>query len=85
MTRAKARPYRPAGEWNVLEIIIRGPRTIVKLNGAVVTDYDGVAPVPPKHGKYEPDRERRPDPVFIAIQHNGGAETVWFREITLIR
>ena len=56
MTQAKARPYKPAGEWNTLEITMKGPRTTVKLNGVLVTDYDGVAPVPPKKGQYEPDR-----------------------------
>jgi hypothetical protein len=85
MTQAKARPYRPAGEWNTLEITMRGTRTTVKLNGELVTDYDGVSPVPPKHGQYEPDRGARPDTGYIAIQHHGGAETVWFKEITLIR
>ncbi|MGA1995741.1 MAG: DUF1080 domain-containing protein [Bryobacteraceae bacterium] len=85
MTKAKARPYKPAGDWNTLEIEIRGPRTIVKLNGMVVTDYDGVAPVPPKKGQYEPDRGPRPDEGYIAIQHHGGAPTLWFKEITLIK
>src|SRR5690242_16536802 len=33
MTQAKARPYKPAGEWNTLEITMKGPRTTVKLNG----------------------------------------------------
>ena len=85
MTEAKARPYKPAGEWNTLEIELRGPRTVVKLNGVVVTDYDGVAPVPPKKGQYEPDRGPRPDEGYIAIQHHGGAPTLWFKEITLIK
>lgn len=85
MTKAMARPYKPAGEWNTLEIEMRGLRTIVKLNGVLVTDYDGVSPVPPKKGKYEPDRGPRPVEGFIAIQHHGGAATVWFKEITLIR
>src|SRR5579871_1750365 len=85
MTKAKARPYRPVQEWNTLEITLRGPRTIVKLNGELVTDYDGVAPVPPKNGQYEPERGPRPDSGYIAIQHHGGAETLWFKEITLIR
>lgn len=85
MTKAKARPYRPAGEWNTLEIEMRGPRTVVRLNGEVVTDYDGIAPVPPKKGKYEPDRGPRPDEGYIAIQHHGGAETLWFKEIALIQ
>jgi hypothetical protein len=85
MTQAKARPYKPAGEWNTLEITMKGPRTTVKLNGAVVTDYDGVSPVPPKKGIYEPDRGPRPDSGYIAVQHHGGAATVWFKEITLIK
>jgi len=84
MTQAKARPYKPAGEWNTLEITLRGPRTIVKLNGVLVTDYDGVSPVPPKHGRYEPERGPRPDRGYIAVQHHGGAATVWFKEISLI-
>src|SRR6476646_4930354 len=79
MTQAKARPYKPAGEWNTLEITMKGPRTIVKLNGVLVTDYDGVAAVPPKKGQYEPERGPRPEQGYIAVQHHGGAATVWFR------
>ena len=85
MTQAKARPYKPAGEWNTLEITLKGPRTTVRLNGQLVTDYDGVAPVPPKKGQYEPDRGPRPEKGYIAIQHHGGAETLWFKDVTLIR
>jgi hypothetical protein len=85
MTKAKARPYKPAGQWNTLEIQMRGPRTIVKLNGVLITDYDGVSAVPPKKGQFEPDRGPRPDEGYIAIQHHGGAETLWFKEITLIK
>ena len=84
MTQAKARPYKPSGEWNTLEITMQGPRTTVKLNGELVTDYDGVSPVPPKKGRYEPDRGPRPDTGYIAIQHHGGAATVWFREISVM-
>ena len=83
MTKAKARPYNPVGEWNTLEIAMKGLRTIVHLNGALVTDYDGVSPVPPKRGRYEPARGPRPDTGYIAVQHHGGAATVWFREISL--
>ena len=83
MTKAKARPYKPAGEWNTMEIAMKGPRTTVKLNGVVVTDYDGKSPVPPKKGIYEPDRGPRPDTGYIAIQHHGGAASVTFKEISL--
>jgi hypothetical protein len=85
MTKALARPYKPAGEWNTLEITMKGPRTIVKLNGVLVTDYDGVSPVPPKKSQYEPDRGPRPDTGYIAVQHHGGTATVWFKEIVLVK
>jgi Domain of Unknown Function (DUF1080) len=85
MTKAKARPYKPAGEWNTLEITMKGARTTVKLNGVLVTDYDGVSPVPPKNGRYEPERGPRPDTGYIAVQHHGGAATVWLKEIALIK
>ena len=84
MTQAKARPSKSAGEWNTLEIAMQGPRTIVKLNGTLVTDYYGVSPVPPKRGRYEPERGPRPDTGYIAIQLHGGAATVWFKEISLV-
>ncbi|MCX6632702.1 MAG: DUF1080 domain-containing protein [Candidatus Solibacter sp.] len=83
MTQAKARPYKPAGQWNTLEITMKGQRTIVRLNGVLVTDYDGVAPVPAKKSVYEPDRGPRPDTGYIAIQHHGGAASVTFKEISL--
>jgi hypothetical protein len=83
MTQAKARPYKPAGEWNTLEITMKGPRTTVMLNGVLVTDYDGSAPVPAKKSVYEPDRGPRPDTGYIAIQHHGGAASVTFKEISL--
>ena len=85
MTQAKARPYKRAGEWNTLEITMRGKRTIVRLNGVTVTDYDGVASVPAKKGQYEPERGPRPDTGYIAIQHHGGNATVGFKEITLVK
>jgi len=85
MTKAKARPYKPVGEWNTMEIAMRGPRTTVTLNGVLVTDYDGVSPVPYKVKPYEPDRGRRPDTGYIAVQHHGGKGVVTFKEITLIR
>src|SRR5436305_14185991 len=83
MTQAKARPYKPAGEWNTLEITLQGPRTLVKLNGVTVTDYDGVSPAPPKKAQYEPDRGPRPDSGYIAIQHHGGDAVVTFKEISV--
>ena len=83
MTKAKARPYKPAGEWNTMEITLDGPRTIVRLNGVEVTDYDGVSPVPPKQQPWEPERGKRPDSGYIAIQGHDDRATFYFREISV--
>ena len=85
LVKAKARPSKPIGEWNTMEIAMRGPRTTVTVNGVVVTDYDGVTPPPEKVKSYEPDRGPRPDTGFIAVQHHSGKGVVTFKEITLIR
>jgi Domain of Unknown Function (DUF1080) len=83
MTKAKARPYKPAGEWNTMDITLDGPRTIVKLNGVLVTDYDGKSPVPPKVHPWEPDRGPRPDSGYIAVQAHDPSAVISFKEISV--
>jgi hypothetical protein len=83
MTKAKARPSRPPGEWNTMEIALDGPRTAVRLNGVLVTDYDGVSPVPERTKPWEPRRGRRPDAGFIGLQNHDASAVVEFREISL--
>jgi hypothetical protein len=81
MTKARARPYKPAGEWNTLDITLDGLRTIVKVNGTLVTDYDGKSPVPPKEKSYEPDRGPRPESGYIALQKHDDEAVISFKEI----
>lgn len=83
MTKAKARPYKPAGEWNTMDITLRGLRTIVKVNGVLVTDYDGVSAVPPKEKSYEPDRGPRPESGYIALQKHDDEAVIFFKEISV--
>ncbi len=83
MTKAKARPYKPAGEWNTMEIVINGPRTIVHVNGVLVTDYDGVSPVPPRVQPWEPQRGPRPDSGYIGIQGHDDRATFYFKEVSV--
>ncbi len=82
MTKALARPYKPVGEWNTLDITLEGLRTIVKVNGVLVTDYDGVSPVPAKVKPYEPDRGPRPVSGYIGLQKHDNEAMISFREIT---
>jgi hypothetical protein len=83
MTKALARPYKPVGEWNTLEITLDGLRTIVKLNGVLVTDYDGTSPVPEKKKTFEPDRGPRPVEGYIALQHHDESCKFSFKEVSV--
>jgi Domain of Unknown Function (DUF1080) len=82
MTKALARPYKPVNEWNTMEITMQGLRTIVKVNGVLVTDYDGVSPVPPKEKNYEPDRGPRPESGYIGLQNHDNVAVISFKEIS---
>jgi hypothetical protein len=84
MTKAKARPYKPAGEWNTMEITLDGLRTIVYVNGAMVTDYDGTSPVPEKKKSYEPDRGPRPESGYVALQNHDASAVISFKEVTVM-
>lgn len=82
-TKALARPIKPLGEWNTMDITIDGPHTLVYLNGVKVTDFTEGQPVPAKHpGSIDPDRGPRPDAGFIGLQNHPGSE-VYFKEVSL--
>lgn len=82
-TKALARPIRPIGEWNTMEITIDGARTLVYLNGVKVTDFKEGQPVPPKPaGSHDPDRGPRPESGYIGLQNHPGSE-VYFKEVSL--
>jgi hypothetical protein len=83
MTKALARPYKQPGEWNTMEITLDGLRTIVKVNGVLVTDYDGTSPVPEKKKSFEPDRGPRPAEGYIAVQHHDESCVISFKEISV--
>jgi hypothetical protein len=83
MTKALARPAKPPGEWNTMDIVLSGLRTIVRVNGVPVTDYDGTSPAPARTFSYEPERGPRPESGFIALQHHDDKAVIWFREISV--
>lgn len=82
LTEAKARPSRP-GEWNTMEITLDGPHTLVHVNGVLVTDYTEGDPVPAKKETWEPDRGLRPVEGYIGLQNHGGADVVYFRDVSI--
>jgi Domain of Unknown Function (DUF1080) len=83
LTKALARPQKPPGEWNTMEITLDGPHTIVSLNGVKVTDYTEGQPVPPKKKSYEPDRGRRPNAGYIGLQNHSDHDIVYFKQVAI--
>jgi hypothetical protein len=83
MTKAMARVSKPAPEWNTMEITLDGLRTVVHVNGVLVTDYDGVAPVPERKKTYEPERGPRPETGYIALQNHDPTAVISFKEISV--
>jgi 3-keto-disaccharide hydrolase len=83
-TKALARPIKPLGEWNTLEIKLDGPHIVVFLNGVKVTDYREGDPVPPKPaGSIDPDRGPRREIGYIGLQNHPG-DPVYFKEVTML-
>jgi 3-keto-disaccharide hydrolase len=82
-TKALARPIKPLGEWNTLEITLDGPHTVVFLNGVKVTDFKEGDPVLPKPtGSIDPDRGPRQDTGYVGLQNHPG-DPVYFKEVSL--
>jgi hypothetical protein len=59
----KVNAARPAGQWNAMEIVCRGPKIRVTLNGQVVQDVDQT--------EIEAIRDR-PRAGFLSLQNHGG-------------
>lgn len=72
----------PAKDATML-ITLDGPRTVVRVNGKVVTDYTEGDPVPPKAKPYEPNRATRPNEGYIGLQNHGGTAHVHFKEVAV--
>jgi hypothetical protein len=83
MTKAKARSSKAPGEWNTMDITLDALRTIVHLNGVLVTDYDGVAPVPERKQPWEPERRPRPASGYIGLQNHDESAIIYFKEISV--
>ena len=83
LTKPLSRPGKPGPEWNTMEITLRGPRTIVAVNGAKVTDYTEGQPVPPKKLWFEGERGRRPDRGWMGLQNHSDNDIVFFKEVAV--
>jgi hypothetical protein len=83
LSKVTKRTQHAQGEWNTLEIELRGQKTVVRLNGEVVNVFDGNQPVPPRKMWFEPARGPRPDSGYIGLQNHDARSTVYFREVSV--
>lgn len=82
LTKAKATPGI-ANDWNEMIITLMDDRTIVEVNGVLVTDYKEGDDVPEKTLEYEPDRGPRSASGFIGLQNHSSDDVVYFKEISV--
>ena len=85
LSKVSAKNQKPPGEWNTMEIELRGQKTTVKLNGMKVNEFTGNQPVPERKAWYEPVRGPRPDSGYIGLQNHDAKSTVYFREISVLK
>ncbi len=85
LSKVTERRQKPAGEWNTMDIEVRGPVTKISLNGAVVNTYKEGQEVPERKQWYEPIRGPRANSGYIGIQNHDGGSTVYFKEISIKR
>jgi hypothetical protein len=84
LSQSPAGVQRRPGEWNVMDIALRGSLVEVTLNGVLVTTFDpAVGPVPPREKEYEPERGPRPEHGYIGLQNHDAASVVYFREVSV--
>jgi len=83
LSRATRANQKPTGEWNTLEIELKGQKTAVFLNGEKVNEFVGTQEVPPRKQWYEPVRGPRPDEGYIGLQNHDQASIVYFKEVSV--
>ncbi len=81
-SKAMSRPSW-VGERNTMEITLNGLRTVVRLNGVLVSDYKEGDPVPPKKHDWDPERGPRPESGYVAVQNHPHGKSVYFKEISI--
>ena len=83
ITEAKNIVNAKVGDWSTMLITLRGLRTIVEVDGKVVSDFTEGNPVPKKKIWYEPDRGLRPEKGYIGLQNHGGDAQVHFKNVSV--
>jgi hypothetical protein len=83
MSKAEKQPGK-VGEWNTLEITLKGEQIIATVNGVEVTRFDPSKDAIPERTKdYEPKRGPRPTAGYIGLQNHDDRSRVYFKEVSV--
>ncbi|MBI3682370.1 MAG: DUF1080 domain-containing protein [Acidobacteria bacterium] len=82
LSKVSARNQKPAGQWNTMDIVLKGQLTTVYLNGKKVNEFRGDQQVPPRKQWYEPVRGPRPGEGYIGLQNHDARSTVYFKQVS---
>ena len=83
LTKPLAKPGKPGPEWNTMEITLKGPETIVFVNGEKVTDFTEGQQVPAQKFDFEPLRGPRPLEGYFGLQNHSKDDVVFFKEVSI--
>jgi len=83
LTKAQHQVDALVGQWNTILVTLDGARTVVEVNGQLVTDYTEGDPVPPKKIWYEPERGPRPESGYIGLQNHDDNSRIHFKEVSV--
>ena len=83
LSKVNSRQQKAMGEWNTMEIEIKGKTTKISLNGVVVNTYQDGQPVPERKQWYEPVRGPRADSGYLGLQNHDKSSTVLFKEVSV--
>jgi hypothetical protein len=87
LSKSIARPVKPSGDWNTMEITLRGQQVLVAINGAQVNEFDpGTSSMPERTKDYEPERGPRPTSGYIGLQNHDDVSQnspVFFKEVSV--
>jgi hypothetical protein len=83
LSKGLADAQKAPGEWNMMDIAMRGQIVEVTLNETLVTRFDPAGPLPDRQFPYEPERGPRPETGYIGLQNHDNDSTVYFREVSV--
>lgn len=84
-SKAAAQPAK-AGEWNTLDITLRGNRVSTSLNGVQVSEFDSSGLQPQSNeisGEGDPSRGPRPESGYIGLQNHDKNSVIYFKEVSI--